>query len=174
MVELLLVLAKVLGELDRTRRTCPCLLQVPLGLVELLLEAGLLLEEQRSLPEHQGDEHRVYSLIANRAYRSQYTLVFENGESMPEKDSMSVYPTLVNGFPNLFVDLDLKDAPSFLVDLKAVASKADWSAFKKRYGILRNSQAFWPFYDWINAWNFAQRGELAGWLDLTYYDAPEI
>jgi len=123
---------------------------------------------------NQGDEHRVYSLIANRAYRSQYTLVFENGESMPEKDSMSVYPTLVNGFPNLFVDLDLKDAPSFLVDLKAVASKADWSAFKKRYGILRNSQAFWPFYDWINAWNFAQRGELAGWLDLTYYDAPEI
>lgn len=120
-----------------------------------------------------GDEHRVYSLIANRAYKSQYTLVFQNGQAMPEKDSMSVYPTLVNGFPNLFVDLDLEDAPQFLVDLKAVESADDWTAFKARYGILRNSEAFWPFYDWINAWNFAERGDLAGWLDLTYYDAPE-
>ncbi|WP_462321580.1 fatty acid cis/trans isomerase [Halochromatium sp.] len=122
---------------------------------------------------NQGDEHRVYSLIANRAYKSQYTLVFENGEAMPKKDSMSVYPTLVNGFPNLFVDLDLEDAPGFLVDLSAVETSDDWTAFKKRYGILRNSSEFWSFYDWINAWNFDQRGDLAGWLDLTYYDAPE-
>lgn len=120
-----------------------------------------------------GDEQRVYSLIANRVYASQYTLVFENGEALPKKDSMSVYPTLVNGFPNLFVDLELDDASAFLSDLDAVASKADWKAFKRRYGILRNSAQFWDFYDWINAWNFAQRGDVAGWLDLTYYDAPE-
>ncbi|NEX21573.1 hypothetical protein G3480_14850 [Thiorhodococcus mannitoliphagus] len=120
-----------------------------------------------------GDEHRVYSLIANRAYKSQYTLVFQNGQSMPKKDTMSVYSTLVNGFPNLFVDLDLKHASSFLVGLSSVETKDDWSAFKRRFGILRNSKDFWSFYDWINAWNFAQRGDLAGWLDLTYYDAPE-
>ncbi|MBK5941587.1 fatty acid cis/trans isomerase [Halochromatium roseum] len=122
---------------------------------------------------NQGDAHRIYSLIANRAYKSQYTLVFENGESMPEKDTMSVYPTLVNGFPNLFVDLDLKEAPGFLSALSAVNTKQDWTAFKQRYAILRNSHGFWPFYDWINAWNFDQRGDLAGWLDLSYYDTPE-
>lgn len=120
-----------------------------------------------------GDAQRVYSLIANRVYATQYTLVFENGEALPKKDSMSVYPTLVNGFPNLFVDLDLQDASAFLSDLNAVASAADWKAFKTRYGILRNSGQFWDFYDWINAWNFKQRGDVAGWLDLTYYDAPE-
>ena len=120
-----------------------------------------------------GDKHRVYSLIANRAYASQYTLVFENGEAMPDKDSMSVYPTLVNGFPNLFVDLELKDAAGFLSDLSEVASDTDWSRFKENYGILRNSDEFWGFYDWINGWNFLQRGDVAGWLDLTYYDAPE-
>jgi hypothetical protein len=120
-----------------------------------------------------GDEQRVYSLIANRAYKSQYTLIFENGAAMPEKDSMSVYPTLVNGFPNLFVDLDLADASGFLAALNAVDSAADWDRFKDRYALLRNSDKFWDFYDWINAWNFSQRGDLAGWLDLTYYDAPE-
>jgi hypothetical protein len=120
-----------------------------------------------------GDEHRVYSLIANRVYASQYTLVFENGEALPKKDSMSVYPTLVNGFPNLFVDLELKQAPGFLTDLGEVTTEADWTRFKARYGILRNSEAFWPFYDRINEWNFRTRGNLAGWLDLTYYDSPE-
>jgi hypothetical protein len=120
-----------------------------------------------------GEEHRVYSLIANRVYATQYTLLFQNGEAMPKKDSMSVYRTLVNGFPNLFVDLDLQQAPAFLTDLRAVATEADWTRFERRYGILRNSEAFWPFYDWINDWNFKTRGDLAGWLDLTYYDAPE-
>ena len=120
-----------------------------------------------------GDEHRVYSLIANRVYATQYTLLFQDGEAMPEKDSMSAYRTLVNGFPNLFVDLDLKQASAFLTDLSAVATRADWTRFEARYGILRNSEAFWHFYDWINDWNFKTRGDLAGWLDLTYYDAPE-
>jgi hypothetical protein len=99
--------------------------------------------------------------------------LFQDGEAMPEKDSMSAYRTLVNGFPNLFVDLDLKQASAFLTDLSAVATRADWTRFESRYGILRNSKAFWPFYDWINDWNFKTRGDLAGWLDLTYYDAPE-
>jgi hypothetical protein len=120
-----------------------------------------------------GDEHRIYSLIANRVFASQYTLVFQDGEALPEKDSMSVYPTLVNGFPNLFVDLDLHQAPGFLTDLSAVTTESDWTRFKARYGILRNSEAFWPFYDWLNDWNFRTRGDLAGWLDLTYYDTPE-
>jgi hypothetical protein len=44
---------------------------------------------------------------------------------------------------------------------------------ESRYAILRNSEQFWPFYDWLNDWNFSKRGDDAGWLDLTYYDAPE-
>ncbi|MGB5834104.1 MAG: fatty acid cis/trans isomerase, partial [Thiohalocapsa sp.] len=117
--------------------------------------------------------HRVYSLVANRVYKSQFTLVFQDGQALPEEDTMSVYPTLVNGFPNLFVDLDLADAGRFLDDLRAVQSKEDWQHFALRYGILRNSERFWPFYDWINDWNFRNRGDQAGWLDLTYYDAAE-
>jgi len=120
-----------------------------------------------------GDRHRVYSLIANRAYKSQFTLVFQNGQALPEEDTMSVYPTLVNGFPNLFVDLDLADAPRFLANLRAVQSEDDWQQFAARYGILRNSEHFWPYYDWLADWNVSNRGDVAGWLDLTYYDTRE-
>jgi hypothetical protein len=117
---------------------------------------------------------RVYSLIANRVYKSQFTLVFRDGQALPDEDTLSVYPTLVNGFPNLFVDLDLADAPQFLVDLRGVESSEDWERFVARYGIRRTSEGFWPFYDWINRWNVEHRGDAAGWLDLTYYDAPEL
>jgi hypothetical protein len=120
------------------------------------------------------DFPQVYSLVANRVYKSQFTLVFQNGQALPEEDTLSVYPTLVNGFPNLFVDLDLADAPRFLTDLRGVQSSDDWEQFVTRYGIRRTSEQFWPFYDWINRWNVEHRGDAAGWLDLTYYDAPEL
>lgn len=120
-----------------------------------------------------GERHRVYSLVANRVYKSQYTLMFQNGQALPDEDTVSLYPTLVNGFPNLFIDLDLADAHHFLADLRAVQSKDDWAGLAGRYGILRNSEQFWPFYDWINRWNREHRGDAAGWLDLSYYDAPE-
>jgi len=121
---------------------------------------------------HKGKQ-RIYSLIANRVYASQYTLLFQNGQAMPEEDTMSVYRTLVNGFPNLFVDLDLTRAPGFLSDLSSVRTEEDWHRLESRYAILRNSEQFWPFYDWLNDWNFSNRGDEAGWLDLIYYDAPE-
>jgi hypothetical protein len=116
---------------------------------------------------------RVYSLVANRVYKSQYTLMFQDGQAVPELYSLSAYPSIVNGFPNLFVHLDLDQAGPFLRDLSRVASAADWDAFAARYGILRNSAALWPFYDWINAWSFAERRSEAGYLDLSYYDMAD-
>ena len=129
---------------------------------------------QGDLDRSEKDSRQVYSLVANRVYKSQFTLVFQNGQALPDEDTLSVYPTLVNGFPNLFVDLDLADAPRFLTDLRGVQSSDDWERFAARYGIRRTSEAFWPFYDWINGWNVEHRGDAAGWLDLTYYDAPEL
>lgn len=121
----------------------------------------------------QGGAEHVYSLVANRAYASQYALLFQNGAALPDEDTLSVYPGLVNGFPNLFVDLDLDQAPGFLSALAGVRGAQDWQEFAARYTLARNSPDFWPFYDWLNAWNFNTRGDLAGWLDLTYYDVPE-
>ncbi len=118
--------------------------------------------------------YRVYSLVANRVYKSQYTLLFQNGQALPAEDTVSVYRGVVNGYPNLFVDLDLVDAKHFLADLRAVETESDWTRVALKYGVLRNSQRFWPLYDWFNDWNFSTMGSAAGWLDLSYYDAPEI
>lgn len=115
----------------------------------------------------------VYSLVVNRVYESQYTLVFQDGQALPDLYSLSVYPTIINGFPNLFVDLDLDQAGDFLDDLRNIENAADWEQFQARHAILRNSARLWPFYDWVNGWNVQHRQDAAGYLDLSYYDTPQ-
>ncbi len=117
-----------------------------------------------------GAESRVYSLIANRVYATQYTLVFQNGESLPDLYTMSIYPTLIGGFPNYLMEMNLAEAGDFLRRLRDVQSLSDWNKLRDRYGILRNSARFWPLYDWFTQWNFANRGDEAGYMDLSYYD----
>ncbi len=117
-----------------------------------------------------GKESRVYSLVANRVYASQDTLVFQNGTALPGENTLSVYNTLIGGFPNLFMELDIEQAAQFLKDLQGIQTFDDWKFWKYKYATLRNSAHFWPLYDWFNEWNFSQRGIQAGYLDLSYYD----
>jgi hypothetical protein len=72
-----------------------------------------------------GAESRVYSLIANRVYATQDTLFFQNGLELPDLYTMSIYPTLVGGFPNAFMEMDLADAGDILRTLRDVQSLAD-------------------------------------------------
>ena len=117
-----------------------------------------------------GTESRMYSLIANRVYETQYTVLFQNGEELPDLDTMSVYEDVVGGFPNLFMDLDLAQAADFVKELRAVDTLEAFLAFRDKYAVLRNSAEFWETYDWFNAWNFRNRGLAAGVFDLSYYD----
>lgn len=116
------------------------------------------------------DDARVYSLIANRVYSSQDTLLFQDGQSLPNLYTMSIYPTVVGGFPNYFLEMDLAQAGDFLRGLRDVRSLADWNELRDRYSILRNDARFWATYDWFTQWNFTHRGINAGYLDLSYYD----
>ena len=83
---------------------------------------------------------------------------------------MSIYPTIVGGFPNYFFEMDLAQADDFLRGLRDVGSLADWNALRDRYSVLRNDARFWPTYDWFTQWNFEKRKSDAGYLDLSYYD----
>lgn len=117
-----------------------------------------------------GDQSRVYSLIANRVYATQDTLFFQNGLELPDLYTMSIYPTIIGGFPNYFMEMDLADAGDFLRTLRDVQSLADWNKLRDSYAILRNSARLWSLYDWFTQWNLDNRGIEAGYLDLSYYD----
>src|SRR5665811_1862540 len=67
--------------------------------------------------------------------------------------TMSIYPTVIGGFPNYFLEMDLSEAGDFLRGLRDVQSLADWNRLRDRYGILRNDARFWSTYDWFTQWN---------------------
>ena len=108
--------------------------------------------------------------MVNRVYQTQYTLLFQNGEQLPDLYTLSVYPTIVGGFPNLFMEFDLSQASAFIQEMRNVESLDDYLDFRDRYAVLRNQENFWKTYDWFNAWNFEHRREEAGVFDLSYYD----
>ncbi|QDT28024.1 fatty acid cis/trans isomerase [Gimesia panareensis] len=116
-----------------------------------------------------GGEHRVYSLVANRSYAFNNVVFDENGARQPELDTMSVYRGLVGDFPNLIIDLKIKDVAAFLTELNDVSTPEKWTAWKNRYGTHRNTAAFWPMLDWLTDWNFQNRQPDAGYFDLKYY-----
>jgi hypothetical protein len=119
---------------------------------------------------NQGNESRLYSLVANRVYETQYTILFQNGVALPDLDTMSVYPDVVGGFPNMFMEIDVEQAAAFIQELRNVESLDDFLKFRDRYGVLRNQENFWATYDWFNDWNFSNRKQDAGVFDLSYYD----
>ncbi|WP_269542197.1 fatty acid cis/trans isomerase [Cerasicoccus fimbriatus] len=116
-----------------------------------------------------GAQDHVYTIVANRAYAFNDLVFDENGAAQPELDTMSVYKSVIGDFPNLLVEVELSDALTMLQHLKAVKTTADWTAWKKKYGALRNEPDFWQTFDWFTEWNFANRAPLAGHFDLTYY-----
>ncbi|HBF61651.1 MAG TPA: hypothetical protein DDW48_09610, partial [Methyloceanibacter sp.] len=113
---------------------------------------------------------RVYSLIANRVYQTQDTILFQNGLELPHLYTMSIYPTIIGGFPNYFLEMSLRQSGDFLRRLRDVETLKDWNRLRYRYGILRNDPRFWETYDWFTLWNEKHRGIYAGYLDLSYYD----
>lgn len=119
---------------------------------------------------HDDGHARVYSLIANRVYATQDTILFQNGQKLPNLYTMSIYPTVIGGFPNYFLELNLDQAGDFLSRLRDVQSLEDWNRVRDRYGILRNNARFWDTYDWFTQWNEKHRGIKSGYLDLSYYD----
>ena len=117
-----------------------------------------------------GEESRLFTLVVNRVYKSQYTILFQNGQALPDLYTLSVYPDVVGGFPNLFMELDLAQSAEFIERLRKVDSLPEFLEFRDRYTALRNRADFWETYDWFNAWNFQNRKQNAGIFDLSYYD----
>jgi len=116
-----------------------------------------------------GDQSWVYTIVANRSYAFNDVVFDENGAAQPKLDTMSVYRGLIGDFPNLFVEVELKDALPMLKALTLVKTEEEWSQWKSNYATLRNEAGFWAAFDWFTQWNFANRQPDAGHYDLTYY-----
>jgi len=93
----------------------------------------------------------VYSMIVDRAYRSNDIIGTESLTREPDEDLLTLYRGFVGAYPNVFFELNENQSSTFISDIKEIKSSNDWKHLVGKYGISRNSADFWPFFDWIHS-----------------------
>lgn len=110
-----------------------------------------------------GDE--IYTLLSNRAHSNVLSLLNENGRLLPDEQTVTVEKGIVGAYPNVFLQVEEADLPSFVDQLAALESEQDYRLFLDQFAIRRSDQRFWAFSDWLNE-NYYQTNPLEfGLLD---------
>lgn len=115
----------------------------------------------------------VYTITADRNYKAHNVVLLEKLAREPERDTIALYQGTVGAYPNTFLDIAWEDRDAFIAQLERVDSDAAWLRIEKRWGVSRNSDKFWDFYDDLHAWKNVSRPENdpaeQGILDLSQY-----
>jgi hypothetical protein len=130
-----------------------------------------------------GGAFKVYSFVGNRGYKSHNISFLASNEPTGlvrdiSRDTLSIYRGVIGDFPQLFLDIDLRQAGRFLnmvKDLNSVNNEAVFKEIVSAYAVRRNSAQFWPFVDWLHNYmanhpsNYGEGYIYAGILDLSNY-----
>jgi hypothetical protein len=111
----------------------------------------------------------LYTMLAVRSYRNDKIDTGEAAARQREHDTLVAVPGFSGFEGHMFVDLPFERASAFLTDLGNVNDQASWDAFAASYGIARNSDAFWPFVDYLHHWMETNMPVRAGILELRVY-----
>jgi len=115
-------------------------------------------------------ENQPYTFISNRSYAFNNIVTLGPLAYEPEKDTVATFRGLFGDRPELFIDLSLERADSFIKDLLLIHTQNDWIHFKETYGIRRNNSIFWQTLDWFHSWAHQNSPLEAGVFDVSEYD----
>ena len=116
----------------------------------------------------------LYSFTISRGYIPNKIILLEKQSRNRQEDVLQVSRGLRGIAPEMFVDLSLDQTADFLRELMQVQNLEKWRAFAAHYRIARNSPAFWPFVDWLHAYQQKNMPAEAGVLELKYYDRSDM
>jgi len=118
-----------------------------------------------------GDSVRqVYTMVKNKMFRSEGSLLFEGKQRKPENDEMMVLPGLATSYPNYFFIVEEKDVPNFVASLTSSVDKAGMDRTLTQWGLQRTSSSFWLESDKVQSFLKARMGLEGGVIDYTHYD----
>ncbi len=56
----------------------------------------------------------------------------------------------IGAYPNAFFKVHSEQVEQFVVEMSALKTKAEYFAFKSRYGVRRTDKRLWPFSDQVH------------------------
>lgn len=118
----------------------------------------------------QGQVDRIYTLVKNKRFKSEGSLLFEENQRLPEEDQIMVLPGLATSYPNYFFVVDTQKISHFVKGLRSAHNQAQWDRFLLQWGLSRRHPQFWQESDKIQGFLKNRMGLEGGVLDYTRYD----
>jgi hypothetical protein len=115
--------------------------------------AASLMPEDAFLSVRDGEQRSYFSILRESAHTNVAHLFSESARRVPEEDRLTVTPGFLGAYPNAIFEVERKDLEGFVAAVHALDNKEAYRALRVRYGVLRNSEAFWPASDRLNAAN---------------------
>jgi Fatty acid cis/trans isomerase (CTI) len=92
-----------------------------------------------------------FTILRDSGHTNVAHLFREDKRRLPAEDELTVVPGFLGAYPNALFEVQRKDLPAFVDAAAALADQAAYDALRRRFGVLRSSDRFWPFSDAINA-----------------------
>jgi len=121
------------------------------------------------MPEREEDV--LFSIVINRWHDNVAFMFDESSRLDPSKDAANFIFDFVGSYPNIFIDMPLKQVPDFFEMLQNYEDTPQWRQKFFGFAITRDNPKFWEIYDWFQR-RFEQTHPVdAGLFDLNrYYD----
>lgn len=120
--------------------------------------------------QSKGQVRQIYTIVKNKKFRSEGSLLFEDKQRTPENDDLMILPELATSYPNYFFIVDENDIQAFAQSVRASQDEASWKTTLGRWGLARNNPYFWAFSDQIQSFLKRRMGLNGGVIDYTHYD----
>ncbi|WP_439134745.1 fatty acid cis/trans isomerase [Pseudomaricurvus sp.] len=118
-----------------------------------------------SVEDQEGDTH-LFTVLHNNAHTNITSLLQEQSNRVPAKDSVTVTKGFIGAYPGAFWHVTQNQLPLLVRDVKTLANQEDYHQFMERYGIRRTSPDFWQHSDKLHALDQQQHPINYGLFDL--------
>lgn len=120
---------------------------------------------------HTGEgERAAYSVLRNRAHSN---VAFLTGESLryeAEKDTLTVFPGIIGGYPNFMFDVPADETERFATALRNAEKPEQFEQVVAIWGVRRTHPQFWEILHDITAWHREQEPLEAGVFDINRFE----
>jgi len=119
---------------------------------------------------HADGERTVYSLLRNRAHSN---VAFMLGESLryePEKDTFTVFPSIIGSYPNFIFDVPAAQVEHFVSLLGRAEEDEKFERIVTSWGVRRTHPQFWATLHDFTAWQREHQPLQAGVFDVNRFE----
>lgn len=111
------------------------------------------------------DKTEYYTLLRNNAHSNITSLLSEEENRLPERDTITITRGLVGAYPDVFVNVSESQLPDYVSLVLALNTESDYQKLMASYAIRRTDVNFWQHSDNVHSAHKKRHPYKAGLFD---------